>query len=352
MKQFFSKLIVLVILILFADSVLAAPNIVVLATGGTISASSESSTGSKYTASQLMAEQLTATVPNLSSIANILPEQFSQISSQDMNREIWLKLAKRVNQLLQRQDVDGIVITHGTDTMEETAYFLNLTVKSSKPVVLTGSMRPATSLSADGPLNLYNAVAVAADSKSANKGVLVAFNDYIYAARHVSKAHTTNAVGFKSDNFGPIGRVYYGNVKFYYKPLRLHTTKTVFDVSTLDKLPQVDILYGYADQSTDLTAYLIGNQEAQGIVFAGVGNGNIYKDSLELAKQAALAGRIIVKSSRIDRGNIVANAEVEDSKYGFITADNLSPQKARILLMLALTKTKEVNKIQELFDQY
>ncbi len=328
------------------------PNIMVIATGGTIAGTASTADQSQYSPAQLLIKKILASVTGVSEIANIDSMQFSQISSQDMNDRLWLNLSRTVNELLDKSSVDGIVITHGSDTMEETAYFLNLTVKSKKPVILVGSMRPASSLSADGPLNLYNAIAVAADSAASNKGIMIVLNDNIYAARDVSKVHTSNADAFRSTNFGPIGNVYYGKTRFYYNPIRLHTANSVFDVRKLEELPRVDIVYGYANQPHSITDNLI-EEGVKGIVYAGVGDGNIYKDTLQnLIKASASKKVIIARSSRTGSGFVVRNAEISDDQYGFVTTDNLNPQKARILLMLALTKSKDAKEIQELFWKY
>lgn len=184
-------------------------------------------------------ETLIAAVPEMKNVADVQGEQVVKIGSQDMNDEVWLKLAKRVNELLAKDDVDGIVITHGTDTMEETAYFLNLTVKSDKPVVLVGAMRPSTAMSADGPMNLYNAVVTASDPASKGRGVMVAMNDTVLDARDVTKTNTTGVQTFASPNFGPLGYIHNGKIDYQRSPARQHTSKTPFDVSKLDKLPQV-----------------------------------------------------------------------------------------------------------------
>ncbi len=329
----------------------AKKNIVVIATGGTIAGVGASADDSKYSASKVGVDGIIASVPNIANLANLKGEQLFQMSSENMNSETWLKIAKRVYELTDRNDVDGIVITHGTDTIEETAYFLNLVIKTKKPIVIVGAMRPSTSISADGPLNLYNAVAVAASSEARNKGVLVVFNDNIYNARDVAKTNTNNVATFASNNFGPIGNVYYGKVRIYFEPLRNHTNKSTFDVRNLTSLPKVDILYGYTNQDTSTLDALITNK-THGIVFAGVGDGNLGKDTLARAIEASKTGVKIVRSSRLGSGFVVRNAEINDDEYGFITADNLTPQKARILLMLSLTKTKDSEKIQNIFWSY
>lgn len=329
----------------------AKENIVILATGGTIAGTASKASDASYSPSKVMVNDIIASVPDLANVANITGEQFSQIASQNMNSEFWLKLSKRVSELASKSSVDGIVITHGTDTMEETAYFLNLTVHTKKPIILVGSMRPSTSLSADGPLNLFNAVSVAASKSAREKGVLLVLNDNIYAARDVTKFNTTNTIAFESPNFGPIGHVIYGKPQFYYSSTRLHTYKSIFDVSELKSLPEVEIIYSYTDQDASFMDELVKANTA-GIVGAGVGDGNFYKDTLSELVKASKGGVRVVRSSRIGAGFVVPNSEINDDEYQFITADNLNPQKARILLMLALTKTDDYKKIREYFSQY
>ena len=357
----FSKIIIKITIISLAifsfitlKTVEAAPkkaNIIIVATGGTIDGIAKSSSNSAYSPSQLMVAELIKNIPDLEKIANITSLQFSQINSQDMNNDLWLKLAKTINRLAAKRAIDGIVITHGTDTMEETAYFLNLVVKSKKPIILVGSMRPANSLSSDGSLNLYNAVALAANPAAKNKGVMIVFNDNIFAARDATKTNTTNVDSFQSNNSGAIGHIYYGQAQFYYNPIRLNTINSVFDVRDLETLPKVDIIYGYANHSKIVIDDLV-NDGAQGLVLAGVGDGNIYQDSLQSLINASAKGIAVVRSSRVGSGFVAPNVEIDDDKYKFITADNLNPQKARILLMLALTKTTNPKKIQQYFWQY
>lgn len=329
----------------------AKQNIVVLATGGTIAGVGSSSSGSKYAAGKVTIQELLDATPSLSELANLKGEQLMQISSENMNDEVWIKIAKKVDELTNSSKVDGIVITHGTDTIEETAYFLNLTVKTTKPIVLVGAMRPSTSISADGPLNLYNAIAVAANKESKNKGVLVVFNDDIFDARSVTKGHTSNVAAFNSPNFGAIGNVHYGKVRFYFESLRTHTNSSAFDIDDIESLPKVDIVYGHTGQDSSVVDKFIENGAA-GIVFAGVGDGNIYKETLGKLIEARKNNIILVRSARVGAGYVVPNAEIEDDENGFVTADNLSPQKARILLKLALTNTKNPQKIQKIFWSY
>jgi len=327
------------------------PNITILATGGTIAGAGQSATGSSYTAGKVGVAQLVDAVPEIEKLAHISGEQVVSIGSQDMNNNVWLKLAKRVNTLLAKDTVDGVVITHGTDTMEETAYFLNLTVKSDKPVVLVGSMRPSTAKSADGPMNLYNAVVTATDKDSQGKGVLVAMNDEVFGARDVTKTNTTSVQTFQAPNFGPLGYIHNSDVQYQRTPSRHHTTETTFDLSNIKKLPKVGIVYNYANASSlPVTAFV--NAKFDGIVSAGVGNGNMYHTVFDALAKASKNGTMVVRSSRTPTGSTTLHAEVNDNKYGFIASGTLNPQKARILLMLSLTQTHNYRDIQKMFQYY
>ena len=345
------KLLKIISLFVFLSCSAQAKNVVILATGGTIAGVGDSSVGSKYAPGKVGIDQVVKNIPGLDKLADIRTEQVMQIASQDFNDVTWLTIAKRVNELLAQSSVKGLVITHGTDTLEETAYFLNLVVKSKKPVVLVGAMRASTSLSSDGALNLYNAVALAASDEAYGKGVLVMMNDEIYAARDVAKISTTNVSAFKSPNSGVMGSVLYGAVKFYYSPLRAHTSQTVFDVRKAESLPKVEIIYAYAGVDVSMIDYLI-ESGAKGIILAGVGDGNISKQGVEKLAKAAKKGVLIVRSAHLGSGLVEPNVEIEDEKLGFVTADNLSPQKARILAMLALTKTNDVKKVRGMFAKY
>jgi L-asparaginase len=289
-------------------------------------------------------------VPNIRKLADLSGEQISNVGSQDMSVKIWFDLARRINELL-AGDVDGIVITHGTDTQEETAYFLNLVVKSDKPVVLTGSMRPSTALSAEGPLNLYNAVAVAADPESKGRGVMVVMNDKIFSAHSVTKMNTTNVETFEAPMHGQLGDVNFGEVTFYHYPHGLHTTQSEFSIDGRDGLSRVDIVYGCVDMSPDLINMMV-KAGAKGIVIAGVGDGNMNQATLDAAKKATSKGIPVVRSSRVPTGAVLIHGEVDDEKYGTVASDELNPQKARILLMLALNKKRSREELQQLFINY
>lgn len=328
------------------------PNVVILATGGTIAGTGATSTTTVgYQAAKLPVDTLISSVPELKNIARVTGEQVLQIASQDMTNEGLLKIAKRVNEILAKPNTDGIVITHGTDTLEETAYFLNLTVKSRKPVVLVGAMRPTTALSADGPLNLYNAVALAGSREAAAKGVFVALNDQISAAREVTKTNTTSVNTFQSPDFGYLGYIELGKPYFYRLPTRKHTFDTPFDISKLTELPKVDIVYGYTSNSRALIDAAVA-ERVKGIVYAGVGNGNFSVQVIPGVVAATRKGVVVVRSARAGAGRVARNAEMNDDKLGTVAADNLNPQKARILLMLALTVTNNPQAIQQMFYTY
>jgi L-asparaginase len=327
------------------------PHVVIIATGGTIAGEAQTSTQSGYTSGQVGVDRLVKAVPTLSKIAKVSGEQISNVGSQDMSDAIWLKLAKRLNELAKSLDVDGIVITHGTDTLEETAYFLNLTVKTRKPVVLTGSMRPSNALSADGPLNIYNAVAIAGDPEAAGRGVLIAMNDQIHSAHDITKTNTSSVETFMSPYRGLIGSSTYGLNQFYRGPFKKDTTESEFGVDGVTSLPRVDILYIYEDMPGDLVDAAVGFG-AQGIVIAGVGNGNMPKAVMNALSQAAHKGVVVVRASRVPTGFVGRNVEVDDDKLNFVASEELNPAKARVLLRLALMKTKEPQDIQKFFNVY
>ncbi len=332
---------------------IAKPNVVILATGGTIAGSAAKKTATAgYKAGAIGIQTLIDAVPEAKQIAKLTGEQVVNIDSQNMNPAIWLQLANKINKLLSGSDVDGIVITHGTDTLEETAYFLNLTVKSKKPVVVVGSMRPATAISADGPLNLYNAIKIAADKGSRGRGVLVAMNDTIFTARNVTKSNTTRVNTFKDPFLGPIGMIQNGKISYYYSSLRKHTATSVFNVAKVKAMPKVGILYAYAGiPAKEYVPFLI-KSGVKGIVIAGMGDGGLGTElTAELAK-AQKKGIVIVRSARVGTGIVTHNGDANDDKLHFVSADNLNPQKARVLLQLALTKTKSWKTIQQYYNQY
>nr|WP_234407805.1 type II asparaginase [Massilibacillus massiliensis] len=355
-RQMMIVFTVLCMVLLGAQSVFAAeknnlPNIKILATGGTIAGSASSNTQmTGYKAGAIGIQTLIDAVPQMKEYANVSGEQVCKLDSKDMSNDVWLTLSKRVNEVLADRDVDGIVITHGTDTLEETAYFLNLVVKSDKPVVLVGAMRPATAISADGPLNLLNAVRVASSKEAVGKGVLVTMNDEINGAREVTKTNTNNVATFKAPELGFLGYVNDGKPYFYRESTRKHTAKSEFDVTKLNALPYVKVIYGHADDDGIFVDAAVA-AGAKGIIYAGTGNGSIHKNAETALAKAAQKGVVIVRSSRVGNGTVI-DAEQSYIDAHFLNGDSLNPQKARILLSLALTKTNDLKEIQRIFNEY
>lgn len=328
----------------------AKSRIAILGTGGTIAGFIDSTIATTgYTAGAIDIDVLIKAVPQIRDLADISWEQIANIDSSNMCDKIWLRLAKKIAKLF-AEGIDGVVITHGTDTMEETAYFLNLTIKSDKPVVLVGAMRPSTAISADGPKNLYNAVALVANKEAKNKGVMVAINDKILSARGVVKTHSLNIDAFSSPDFGDLGYIVDGKVFFYNNVTKAHTKNAPFDVSKLTSLPKVDILYSYSNDGSGVAAKALFEHGTKGIVVAGSGAGSIHKNQKDVLKELLKKGLKVVVSSRIQSGSVVVSQE--DQNLGFICAQDLNPQKARILLLLALTKTNNNKKIKEYFLKY
>lgn len=245
------KKIYLLLILSFVVSVnsLAKPKVRIIATGGTIAGVSASSTNSAYSAGQVGVETLIQAVPQILDVADVSGEQLCNIGSQDMNDQVWLRLAKRINQLLNHEGYDGVVVTHGSDTMEETAYFLNLTVDSDKPVILVGAMRPSTAISADGPANLYAGVVAAASPESKGRGVMCCMNNMLLDAKEVTKMHTTDVATFQAANYGKVGYVYNGKAFYSRTIANRHTKQSEFRVDSLSELSKVGIVYGYANCS-------------------------------------------------------------------------------------------------------
>jgi L-asparaginase len=327
------------------------PNIVILATGGTIAGAAATGTQAGYQSGAVNIDTMINAVPGIKDLANLKGEQISNVGSQDMSFDILLKVAKRINDLAQSNDVDGFVITHGTDTMEESAFFLNLTVKTDKPVVMVGSMRPSTAVSADGPLNLYNAVGVAADPRARDRGVLVVMNDQIQDAHSLTKTSTTAVETFMSPLRGIVGTAAYGKNDFFKAPEWKHTTQSEFDIANVTQIPRVDIIFASMDMSSDLIECAVANG-AKGIVIAGVGNGNMNEAAMKAAENAVKKGVVVVRASRVQTGSVGRNVEVKDDKLGFIASDELNPQKSRILLSLALLSKRTPEQIQKMYETY
>jgi L-asparaginase len=235
--------------------------------------------------------------------------------------------------------------------MEETSYFLNLVTKSDKPVVLTGSMRPSTAMSADGPLNIYNAVAIAADPTARGRGVLVTVDDDIHSGHDIVKTHTTDVGTMASGEAGLIGATLFGKQTWYRSPACVHTSKSEFRIEGVNALPRVDIIYAHANMSPDIITSAV-EHGAKGIVVAGVGDGNMTAPAVDALKEAIAKGVIVVRSSRTNGGIIRRNIELNDDQIGTVASIELNPAKSRVLLQLALLKTKDAKVIQGYFDRY
>jgi L-asparaginase type II len=331
------------------------PLVWVLSTGGTIAGQGSSSTDlSNYKSGSLLGEDLLKAVPEIKRVANVRVEQIANVSSSDITIGNWLTLANRINAIFASDPkAAGVVVTHGTNTLEETAYFLNLTVKYDRPVVLVGSMRPATAISADGPLNLLNAIRTASSPDARGKGALIVMNDEINGARDVTKTNTFRVETFRSPELGFLGYVDEDKISFYRTSTKRHTLNSEFDVSGLTQLPKVDIVYSYIEPSTEIVHALVSSGD-KGMVFAGTGAGSISSFEREALKQVlalpAESRPILVRSSRVGNGRVIGRDEYD--KMGMIPADTLNAQKARILLMLALTRTRDINQIKRMFAEY
>ncbi len=321
------------------------PKIKLFTTGGTIqSKGAHRGKLSEYNEGRVTPAELIADLPELKAIADVSTEEIANIGSGGITTDHLLKLAKAINAWLATPAAVGAVVTHGTGTLEETAYFLQLTVKSEKPVVVVGAMRPWTALSRDGPFNLYNAVRTAATPEAVGKGVLVLLNDTIHSARFVTKNNTYRVETFVSREVGPLGYADSDRIVFYRAPLTRHTAKSEFDIAKLETLPDVDIVYGYQEASA---------APLEALVAAGV-KGIVLDDSApSFNRGASLAlskGIVVVQSDRKGSGRVVTSERT--AGRGLITADNLNAQKARILLRLALTKTTEAKELQRIFNEY
>ncbi|MDD0838991.1 type II asparaginase [Curvibacter sp. HBC61] len=329
----------------------AKPHVVVLATGGTIAGAGASAANSAtYSAAKVPVDKLLAGLPELGQVARVSGEQVFQIASESFTNEHLLTLARRVSALSKQADVNGIVITHGTDTLEETAYFLNLVVRTTKPIVVVGSMRPGTALSADGALNLYDAVSVAASQDAAGKGVLVTLNDEIQSGRDVSKTVNIKTEAFKSQ-WGPLGMVVEGRNYWFRAPVKRHTSASEFNIDEIQSLPAVDIVYGYGNMNTTgIDAY--GKAGVKALIHAGTGNGSVAAQAVPALRALRANGVQVIRGARVPDGFVLRNAEQPDDQYDWVVAHDLRPQKARILAMVALTKPQDAKSLQRIFWEY
>jgi L-asparaginase len=338
-----------------AQPAAAKPTVYVLSTGGTIAGKGTSSTSlAEYNSGAIKGEELVNAVPEIKDVAQVKVEQIANVNSSDITVAHWLTLAKRINEIYAADPaVAGVVVTHGTNTLEETAYFLSLTVKDERPIVVVGSMRPASAISADGPLNLLNAVRVATSPQARGKGTLVVLNEEINGARDVTKTNTYRVETFKAPELGMMGYVDSDTVAFYRTSTKRHTTSSEFDVRGLSALPQVDILYSYVEPNPALAKALV-DSGAKGIVYAGAGAGllsaNEKKGLQPILAMPEGSRPVLVRASRVGNGRVVALAEYD--ALGMIPSDTLTAQKARVLLMLALTRTHDPKELRRIFAEY
>ena len=329
----------------------AKPNVVILATGGTIAGAGASALNSAtYAAAKVGVDKLIAGLPELATVANVRGEQVFQVASESLTNDNLLTLAKRVSALAKQDDVDGIVITHGTDTVEETAYFLTLVERTSKPIVMVASMRPGTALSADGALNLFDAVAVAGSKDAVGKGVLLTMNDTIESGRDVSKNINIKTNAFSSQ-WGPLGMIVEGKNYWFRAPVKRHTMNSEFDIDTITALPNVGIAMGY--EGVEPTAIeALGKSGVKALIHAGTGNGSVANRIVPYLQKVRADGAIVIRSARVPDGFVLRNAEQPDDKYDWVVSHDLRPQKARILAMVALTKTSDTKELQRIFWEY
>lgn len=338
-----------VVVVLAATSALAAPlpRVRILATGGTIAGKASGTSEIGYDSGQVQAKDLIAAVPGIESLAQLDSEQIANVGSQDMNDQVWFALARRIGEIFAKNEADAIVVTHGTDTMEETAFFLEQVLPTDRPVVLVGSMRPSTAIGADGPANLYEAVEVAASPQARGRGVLVVLNDTIHESRDLTKGHTTAVHTFVSPNSGPAGYVDPASVRFLGPPPQ--GPRPRFPLPAAPPLPRVDVVYAHAGATADAVEASVKGG-AKGIVLAGVGDGNAPGAMLDALAAAARKGIVVVRSSRVPAGFTNRNVEVNDDQLGFAASLDLNPQKARVLLQLLLaSEVTDPGKVQAAF---
>lgn len=321
-------------------------NILIIATGGTIAGSGDVGKAADYSAGRFNVEEILSSVPAIEKLANIRTIQMCNVDSNDMNPDRWIELRNLIHSCIKDSSIDGIVVTHGTDTLEETAFFLNLTLHTDIPIVMTGSMRPATSASADGPMNLYQAVALAASDKAKGAGVLAVFSDTIYSGRDIRKTNSYKTDAFEIDHFGSLGYMRDDQVYFLSRSQRPHTIHSPFSTMEINSFPDINIAYWYSGADSKLIEQLC--KQGDGLIIAGSGSGN-YGFTWQKTIQTLAKDHLIVRSSRVPQG-IVFNSPYFDPEVDTIPAFTFPAHKARILLMLALMKTKDKSQIRSWFE--
>ncbi len=321
--------------------------VVIIATGGTIAGIGKSGMASEYEAGQISISQITDSIPSLASLADISAIQLMNIDSNEMTISRWIELKKMVEEVL--RTADGVVITHGTDTLDETAYFLTLTLHTYKPVVLTGAMRPASATSADGPYNLYQAVSLAASEEAKGKGVLALFSNTIYSGRDIQKENNYRIDAFGQRSLGCLGYMQDEKIYFFSSNNKKHTADSIFSWDVMSELPSVAIAYFHIGADPELLYFMA--ERNKGIVVAGSGSGNFNEEWQKAIRELSAKGIVFVRSSRISQG-IILESQAFDPDNLCIPSNTLSPQKARVLLSLALTKTNNPEMIRQIFVEY
>ena len=322
----------------------------IVATGGTIAGVGENGMTGGYASGILSIDALLDGLPRMQDLAEVTGEQYASLNSDDITQAIWLDMAKHIDRLAAPDLYDGFVITHGTDTLEESAYFFHLSLKTRKPVILTGAMRPATATSPDGPLNLYQSVALAASEEAVGQGVLVLFSEGIYSARDVRKGNTFRTHAITGGDMGSIGLMRDATPLFYHRTLKAHTAATEFDLADTTALPLVAVAYFHVDADPHILDSLAERHD--GLVIAGAGDGIVSLRWEARMRALCAAGFPIVRATRVTDGAVFRNAGMPDDMIGTIAAGTLSPEKARVLLMLALSCTWDTEEIQRMFDTY
>lgn len=324
-------------------------NIVIIATGGTIAGCGEVGKATNYQAGKIDINEIIDSIPMINEIANLKAIQLFNIDSNEIDEKHWLVLANKINELVKQDEVDGIVVTHGTDTLDETAYFLNLTIHTYKPVVLTGAMRPASATSADGPINLYQAVCLASSDEARGHGVLAVFSSTIYSGRDIQKVSNFKIDAFDQKDFGCLGYMHDEKVNMFSRTFKKHTMQSMFSEKLPEAFCKVGIVYYYAGASVEILSAMAKSH--QGIVIIGSGSGNYSKAWLNEIERLNKQGIIFVRASRVNQG-IVYESDVFDPNNICIPSNTLSGQKARVLLMLAMSQTKNIEEIKRIFYEY
>lgn len=344
----------LVLALGFARALSAAdlPRVIVLGTGGTIqSKGATRMVRHDYRAGRYEIADLMALIPEVAKIARVEASQFTNIGSPSMTPEVWKGLAEKINTLAYEQpDIAGFVLTHGTNTLEETAFFLHLTVRTDKPVIVVGAQRPSTAISADGPMNLYQAIQAAAAPDSHGRGVMICMNQQLTSAREGTKTSAYKVEAFNARDLGILGAVDPDGVHYFRKPFRRHTVLSEFDVSKMTTFPRVDVVDSYAAAPRDLIDFLVG-AGAKGLVLSGHGAGGSSPAQGDAFAEAVKKGVAVVNASRTGSGRVIASAK--NLEVGIVPGDNLLPHKARILLMLAIASGQSSpEQLTRIFEQY